>query len=131
MTDEELARLQRQAEARAARNWDPNELEDMDGSPSVAAVDALNDGMLGIFESRSDLPFLGSTYLTEYLQNDHWKATQKRALLRAGGYCQRCHQRGLPLDVHHLTYRNLGRERESDLLVLCRDCHQKEHQRRW
>ena len=31
------------------------------------------------------------------------------------------------LDVHHLTYERLGREKDEDLRVLCRACHGDEH----
>lgn len=33
-----------------------------------------------------------------------------------------------PLDVHHLTYERLGNERAEDLVVLCRRCHEEQHE---
>lgn len=30
-------------------------------------------------------------------------------------------------DVHHKTYDNVGREPLSDLVSLCRECHEKKH----
>jgi len=33
------------------------------------------------------------------------------------------------LHVHHLTYDNLGRELDDDLIVLCNDCHKQVHER--
>jgi 5-methylcytosine-specific restriction endonuclease McrA len=65
----------------------------------------------------------------EYLQTPHWKTTKARALLRAGGICKRCHATGKRLDVHHLSYDRLGREAESDLKVLCSECHAAEHRK--
>jgi hypothetical protein len=51
-----------------------------------------------------------------------WRRRRARAVRRAGRRCQRCGARG-PLDVHHLTYRTLGRERPGDLLAVCERCH--------
>ena len=63
----------------------------------------------------------------EYLRTGHWEIMRRRALLRAGGHCQRCWGERRRLDVHHLTYERLGRERESDLVVLCATCHAAAH----
>jgi hypothetical protein len=51
-----------------------------------------------------------------------WRRRRAAAIRRAGRRCQRCGARG-PLDVHHLTYRRLGRERPGDLLAVCERCH--------
>jgi len=34
---------------------------------------------------------------------------------------------GKGLEVHHLSYRRLGNELLSDLIVLCVGCHKKQH----
>lgn len=34
---------------------------------------------------------------------------------------------GKDLQVHHKTYRTVGNEDQDDLIVLCKDCHIKEH----
>ena len=57
-----------------------------------------------------------------------WRRRRAAAIRRAGRRCQRCGARG-PLDVHHLTYRTLGRERPGDLLALCESCHGAVHGR--
>lgn len=62
----------------------------------------------------------------EYLQTEHWKALRLRVLKSAVYRCQMCNA-DKPLDVHHRTYKRLGRERLSDLTALCRDCHEKFH----
>lgn len=71
-------------------------------------------------------------YRAEYLASEHWKATRRAALRRVGYCCQHCGLRVEPdqrwrLDVHHLTYARLGAELDTDLEVICRACHQKEH----
>lgn len=44
----------------------------------------------------------------------------------AGGGCEACHE-PVPLDLHHLHYRNFGYELPSDVVRLCRDCHLRRH----
>jgi 5-methylcytosine-specific restriction endonuclease McrA len=61
-----------------------------------------------------------------YLDTDHWQAVRARALRRAGRHCQVCGQRGR-LDVHHNTYTRRGCERPSDVVALCRSCHDLYH----
>jgi hypothetical protein len=43
--------------------------------------------------------------------------------------CERCQKAVKPWDsnVHHNTYTRKGSESTDDLLVLCRECHEKEH----
>ena len=57
-----------------------------------------------------------------------WRRRRRRAIGRAGRRCQRCGAPG-PLDVHHLTYARLGRERAGDLLAVCESCHRALHGR--
>lgn len=57
-----------------------------------------------------------------YLRSAHWDIVRRRALLRAGNQCKGCESTHI-LDVHHLSYKRLWREKESDVIVLCRDCH--------
>jgi 5-methylcytosine-specific restriction endonuclease McrA len=66
----------------------------------------------------------------EYLQSEHWRQTRRRALERAAFHCRICgngSRRNQPLNVHHLTYERLGQEADSDLIALCRTCHQTTH----
>ncbi|MDB1924049.1 HNH endonuclease [Clostridium tertium] len=62
----------------------------------------------------------------EYLNSPHWKETRLKALKRAGNRCQLCSSTN-NLNVHHNTYKNKGNEDLKDLVVLCRDCHAKFH----
>jgi hypothetical protein len=63
----------------------------------------------------------------EYLQTEHWQTARQRALILAGHKCQLCAGR-VGLDVHHNSYERLGGELDSDLVVLCRECHSVFHQ---
>jgi hypothetical protein len=64
-----------------------------------------------------------------YLRTRRWREFRALALERALGTCERCGiseqtHRLLVLDVHHKTYKRLGREAPEDVEVLCRPCHQ-------
>jgi 5-methylcytosine-specific restriction endonuclease McrA len=58
--------------------------------------------------------------------SDGWQLRRQSALERAKHRCQDCGRTG-GLDVHHLTYRRVGRERLRDLRAVCRECHRKRH----
>lgn len=62
----------------------------------------------------------------EYLNSPHWKEIRLKALRRAGNRCQLCSSTN-NLNVHHNTYKNKGHEDLNDLVVLCRKCHSKFH----
>lgn len=62
----------------------------------------------------------------EYLQTEHWLLVRRRALELAEGRCRMCGTDGR-LQVHHRDYRNRGCERDSDVVALCGDCHDRHH----
>ncbi len=57
-----------------------------------------------------------------------WRERRKEKLAEVGYRCQGCDE-DERLEVHHLTYERLGREPMRDLMVLCRLCHAREHNR--
>ena len=63
-----------------------------------------------------------------YLRSAKWKKKRSRAIRRAGNKCQRCGaSKWSKLEVHHLTYERLGKEADTDLMVLCQKCHRETH----
>ena len=66
---------------------------------------------------------------TAYLHSKHWKKVRSVALQKAGYKCQACSTKDTILDVHHNSYDRLGNEDPSDLIVLCRSCHAKVHEK--
>ena len=62
----------------------------------------------------------------DYLKTKHWQRFRKRALKRADNHCQLCAS-VLDLNVRHNSYERIGRERKSDVIVLCRRCHKHYH----
>lgn len=63
----------------------------------------------------------------EYLQTTYWKKFAHKARKKADYCCQKCGRGNTLLDVHHLTYERRGKEWYSDVLVLCRQCHNAIH----
>jgi hypothetical protein len=61
-----------------------------------------------------------------YLLSAEWHERQERALERAGRKCQACSTTA-SLQVHHNSYARVGHELETDLFVMCDDCHGKIH----
>lgn len=62
----------------------------------------------------------------KYIQSQAWKAKSGAAMARAAFKCQVCswpHH----LAAHHNTYDRLGKELDSDLVVLCEKCHRLFH----
>ncbi len=65
----------------------------------------------------------------EYIKSPEWQETSRKAKERANYHCQLCHREGndTTLNTHHNNYERLGLEFDSDLIVLCRKCHRKHH----
>lgn len=58
----------------------------------------------------------------KYINSKEWKIRRQIALEQANYKCQIC-GRSHELQVHHLSYKNLGNEKDEDLLVVCSRCH--------
>jgi len=62
---------------------------------------------------------------SQYLNTKHWKNTRLRIFKKYDGECQRCRS-VIPFEsanIHHITYKRIGEEKDSDLILLCRKCH--------
>jgi len=64
----------------------------------------------------------------DYLRTPEWRRSRAAALLRASNCCSLDVTHSDGLEVHHRTYERIGAELASDLIVLCRSCHQLHHQ---
>lgn len=67
-------------------------------------------------------------YRFTYLQSEHWHNLRISKLASVNARCNICGHRDLSNDVHHIVYRKLFDVELLDLVVLCRDCHQKVHE---
>ncbi|WBC28395.1 HNH endonuclease [Rhodobacteraceae phage LS06-2018-MD05] len=63
----------------------------------------------------------------DYLESDKWAQLKIDLYNYRGRKCEKC---GLTykLQVHHLTYDNIFNEEPEDLIILCENCHKKEHE---
>ena len=61
------------------------------------------------------------------MQSKRWRGHRERALEYHGRKCSVCGTT-YDLQVHHLTYVRLGREKMKDLRILCKGCHANEHE---
>lgn len=66
-------------------------------------------------------------YWQVYLKSDHWSDLRKEALANAKFKCSKC-ECGGNLDVHHERYKSIYNVTQDDLSVLCRKCHNAEHE---
>lgn len=65
-----------------------------------------------------------------YLQTPQWKQKRIDKFSQVGYECQLCPSK-TRLQVHHRTYKRLGRELLSDLTVLCEKCHKIFHKKKY
>jgi hypothetical protein len=93
-----------------------------------ARLDKLANGTSSL---QARLYLLGYRVYVDYLASPHWldvKARWKAGNLFKGWVCHSygCDSRE-GLSLHHWTYERLGSEDLSDLILVCRDCHQHIH----
>lgn len=63
----------------------------------------------------------------EYLNSYEWEKRRQQTLKLWGDRCTLCYG-SENLQVHHRTYIRLGDELQTDLIVLCDDCHKRHHE---
>jgi hypothetical protein len=62
----------------------------------------------------------------DYINSAQWHRRRAAWLRKHGGWCRACYRKGGEVELHHLTYARLGRERDDDLMALCRTpCHER------
>ena len=62
----------------------------------------------------------------KYIKTQAWEEMRQKVFRRDGYKCVICNE-AKDLNVHHITYENLGAEKVSDLVTLCRNCHENIH----
>ncbi len=61
-----------------------------------------------------------------YLNSPQWGAKRLKVLRRDKFVCQKCKTQRAT-QVHHKTYKRIFRERLTDLMSVCAECHRKIH----
>jgi len=64
-----------------------------------------------------------------YLGTAFWRERREHALKRANHTCEKCKERRAS-EVHHVTYLRVFNEMPTDLVALCRQCHEQMHRLR-
>lgn len=60
-----------------------------------------------------------------YINSEKWQILRQQVIKEYNGLCFYCLEKAN--DVHHKSYDNFGNEPLSDLVLLCRKCHEEEH----
>jgi 5-methylcytosine-specific restriction endonuclease McrA len=71
-----------------------------------------------------DMPARRFKSYDEYIHSVEWRKKRAYVIYLANGRCQKCGKE-TPLEVHHLNYDRLYREKLTDLQAVCKDCHPK------
>lgn len=61
-----------------------------------------------------------------YLHTLHWQNKRKHIYKIRNYTCEMCGckiKKGQSYNIHHKTYKRVGNEKDSDLMLLCPDCH--------
>lgn len=64
-----------------------------------------------------------------YLDSPFWRDFRIKVLKQDDFRCVRCGSE-INLDVHHLTYKRVGKEKIHDCVTLCRTCHNTLHDKK-
>lgn len=67
--------------------------------------------------------------LNAYYRTRHWKAF-RLLIIAERPECERCFDPAPNPDIHHKTYKRLGKERMTDVSLLCKKCHAVIHSKR-
>lgn len=85
------------------------------------------------------LKALGFASYRDYLKSDHWQEFRARVLRESAAakklrrrhgkiVCSFCFS-DTKFNLHHKTYKRLGKERMDDVAIICDDCHEASHAR--
>jgi hypothetical protein len=69
---------------------------------------------------------LGFETYQDYLNSEFWKNKRDWIIQTRGAQCEKCGGT-FGLQVHHLSYENVGNEGKDDVIVLCSYCHLEAH----
>lgn len=62
----------------------------------------------------------------EYLKHPAWFKFREYIRILRNNQCEKC-KNNEKFQVHHLHYRNIGNEKDEDVQLLCRKCHESTH----
>jgi hypothetical protein len=62
-----------------------------------------------------------------YIRSEAWDKFRGSVIKARGRICEDCGTRVGEMNLHHVTYARLGRERPDDVQILCVPCHARRH----
>lgn len=65
----------------------------------------------------------------DYLDGKHWQNFKKKYWENHIYECSICHKNNVIIYLHHISYKNKGHEKDSDIMPLCGKCHENIHDR--
>lgn len=63
---------------------------------------------------------------SNYLKTEHWKRFRDR-IIKGRKKCECCGAIEPIMNVHHISYSNIGKEKDRDVALLCINCHKYIH----
>lgn len=82
--------------------------------------------MIELLDSKRAEHVKNSSEYQAYINSKEWQETRQRIFNRDNFRCVKCGC-SKNLQVHHITYENLGEEKDADLVTLCDKCHNSIH----
>ena len=64
----------------------------------------------------------------EYIKSAEWRQRRERYYLTHMKECRAC-KSTYRVSLHHLSYRNVGKEKDEELVPLCWQCHEEYHEK--
>jgi hypothetical protein len=92
--------------------------------PQLQSTDRINSDKLK--GQKTQYRYAGDITYNEYIDSKQWKLLREWLFHFRGKKCEKCGKKTY-LNVHHVTYDRLYHELPNDLIILCRECHKKEH----
>lgn len=77
-------------------------------------------------DPKRQLMFISNADKLVYMTTEQWKQLKLERLRIAQNKCESCGS-SHNLHLHHITYERLTQELISDLVILCEECHQRQH----
>ena len=83
--------------------------------------------MIELLDSKRAEKIKNSSEYQDYITSKEWEETRRLIFKKYDYKCAFCGA-NKNLHVHHITYENLGEEKDGDLVALCSDCHKELHE---
>jgi 5-methylcytosine-specific restriction endonuclease McrA len=86
-----------------------------------------------LYKKRKRNPGYKKKNYNKYLRSKHWKEKRQYKMKQSKYTCERCGKVDAVtkrFQIHHKHYKTLGKEKMSDLMCLCPNCHRKIHGKR-